>query len=210
MARGRLWPYGPKQEGPPGTAGVPPGQRPRFSPRGQTGPPGTAGVLPNYEREALLQELLAKMAMGDRPPPYGMGKPYKNPLWREARPDLGISLNAPRVSGDNPEEAWVERALLAIYDRMSGNHERAAGASEGLALDPGMKALQSYLVERDRERRRPRSEGDYRNEDNPLYDTAYRWSTDRSSVKMPLVDPPPGFASRMPVVPRRRPQRDTA
>ena len=210
MARGRLWPYGPKQEGPPGTAGVPPGQRPRFSPREQTGPPGTAGVLPDYEREALLQELLAKMAMGDRPPPYGMGKPYKNPLWREARPDLGIRLRSPRVSGDNPEEAWVERALLAIYDRMSGNHERAVRASEGLALDPGMKALQSYLVERDRERRRPRSEGDYMHRRYAERGRRHPEGSPGGVAEMPRVPVDPDFFSRMPVVPRRRPQRDTA
>ena len=199
--------YGSGHQGPPGSG--PPGVRPPFSPREQTGPPGTAGVLPDYEREALLLELLAKMAMGDRPPPYGMGKPYKNPLWREARPDLGVSLGPPRVSGDNPEEAWVDRALRAIYERMLGNHERAAGASEGLTLDPGMKALEAYLVKRDseraRERRRPRSEADYL---DPRYASrGYRHAEGFPGgvVEMPRVPVDPGFFSNMPMVPKKRP-----
>jgi len=198
--------YGSPQTGTPGTAGVLPGVRPPFSPRQQTGPPGSAGVVPDYEREALLQELLAKMAMGDRPPRYGMGKPYKNPLWREARPDLGISLRPPRVSGDNPEEAWAERALLAIFERMLANHERAADASAGLTLDPGMKALEAYLVqrhkERVRERRRPRSEADFRTPEG---------SNDVPSESGDMFHSPadPDWSSDMPLIPGRRRVRGT-
>ena len=146
----------------------------------------------------MLLELLMEMGVAKDPERYGMGwsntEPYKSPFWRELEPGRSINPLSPlRPSGHilDPDQ----RYLRSLRERLTGNQQRSADASEGLTLDPGMKSIMEMLARRARERARPRSEGDYqggtRRKGRPEGQRG-------GPAEMPRVPDDPDFFSNMP------------